>query len=191
LARWSGFFYPSGGFCATHFPLFQLSEYPAGGISYRQAGGQGQFVHANADRILIVPKKTPVRDILYIWGGREIVPETGGLLGDAEKLLGDLRKTLGTADALLKAEKRKADLEAEQIELRLRQHANEIGQKVLDILGEGVPEGANAKRVLQLLTLRSLLLNAKTVKEPGRGIKEVAEVLGEQVVPLKDVKVEI
>ena len=113
------------------------------------------------------------------------------LIGDAEKLLGELRKTLGTADALLKAEKRKADLEAEQIELRLRQHANEIGQKVLDILGEGVPEGANAKRVLQLLTLRSLLLNAKTVKEPGRGIKEVAEVLGEQVVPLKDVKVEI
>ena len=38
------------------------------------------------------------------------MPETGRLLGDAEKLLGELRKTLGTADALLKAEKRKADL---------------------------------------------------------------------------------
>jgi len=43
-------------------------------------------------------------------GGEEIASEVSELLRDAEKLLGELRKTLGTADALMNAEKRKADL---------------------------------------------------------------------------------
>jgi len=45
---------------------------------------------------------------VYMARGRITLAEKGNLLGDAEKLLGELRKTLGTADALMNAEKRKA-----------------------------------------------------------------------------------
>lgn len=67
--------------------------------------------------------------------------------------------------------------EEERIDLELRKRANDIGHRILKLLEGEKSVGENAEEILRLLVIRSLLRGSKSVKEPGRGLKEVLEVL--------------